>query len=111
MGQQKPSPRLEVPPPLPPGVPSAPAAPSGGGFGSSTGFYLPEVEKCQLCHGKGKVLAERVGNKLVVAYLIHDDDGNASNPMTNSDGQGSIYTKSPSWGGGVITDIKVPDGY
>lgn len=37
------------------------------------------------------VLSERVGNKLVVAYLVHDDD--PQNPMTErGDASGTLYT-------------------
>ena len=47
------------------------------------------------------VLAERVGDKMVVAYLVHDTD--ACNPLENSDANGNIYTM-PQRYGGVITD-------
>lgn len=46
--------------------------------------------------------AERVGDKLVVAYLSNDN--HPSNPMTEFDGQGALYTKPSHYGGGVITD-------
>lgn len=50
------------------------------------------------------VLTERVGNKIVVAYLVVDSDSDSSNPMEN-DSQGNIYTRPPRYGrGGVVTD-------
>lgn len=46
---------------------------------------------------------ERVGDKLVVAYRVQDSD--PSNPMTDYDCQGTLYTKpTRGYGGGVITD-------
>lgn len=48
------------------------------------------------------ILAERVGDKLVVAYLVHDDF--PSNPMKDYDCQGNLYTMPRRYGGGVITD-------
>ena len=36
------------------------------------------------------VLAEKIGNMLVVAYLVHDDS--PSNPMKDFDAQGDLYT-------------------
>jgi hypothetical protein len=49
------------------------------------------------------VLSEKVGDKLVVAYLVQDSD--CENPMTSYDGEGTLYTKpSRGWGGGSITD-------
>lgn len=45
----------------------------------------------------------RVGDKLVVAYLSLDGTG-SSNPMTEFDGQGKLYTKPSNYGSGVITD-------
>lgn len=44
------------------------------------------------------ILAERVGDKLVVAYLVYDNC--PSNPLKDGDCQGDLYTN----GGGVITD-------
>lgn len=51
----------------------------------------------------GDMHAERVGDKLVVAYLSNDEGGYSNNPMTESDGQGTLYTK-PRGYGGVTTD-------
>lgn len=48
------------------------------------------------------VLAERVGDKMVVAYLVHDTD--ASNPLENGDANGDIYTMPQRYGGGYISD-------
>lgn len=48
------------------------------------------------------VLAERVGDKMVVAYLVHDED--PLNPLENSDANGNIYTMPQRYGGGSITD-------
>lgn len=63
--------------------------------GSEVGVQFEPLEWCDM-H------AERVGDKLVVAYL--SPDCHPSNPMTNFDGQGKIYTKPSNYGGGVITD-------
>jgi hypothetical protein len=41
------------------------------------------------------ILAERVGDTLVVAYRVHDSDSGHCNPLTDSDCQGDLYTKSP----------------
>lgn len=49
-----------------------------------------------------EVLTERVGDRLVVAYLAHDED--CENPMTSYDGEGALYTKPSRCGGGSITD-------
>lgn len=38
-------------------------------------------------------LSQRIGDKLVVAYVTPDNDGSSSNPMENNDCQGNIYTK------------------
>lgn len=43
-------------------------------------------------------LVERVGDSIVVAYLVHDSD--SDDPMKNADGQGDLYTR----GERVITD-------
>ena len=63
-------------------------------------------QEVELGHGpycENDILAEVVGDKLVVAYLVQDD--NPENPMTESDGQGVLYTlPSRGWGGGSITD-------
>ncbi len=48
------------------------------------------------------VLAERVGDKLVVAYLVQDTD--AFNPMKAGDANGDIYTMPSRYGGGSISD-------
>jgi len=48
------------------------------------------------------VLAERVGDKMVVAYLVHDTD--ARNPLRDGDANGDIYTMPQRYGGGSITD-------
>lgn len=40
--------------------------------------------------------AERVGDKLVVAYLVSDGDGSSCYPMDNC-GQGDIYTKASAY--------------
>lgn len=50
----------------------------------------------------GDPLVHQVGNKISVAYMVQDDS--ASNPMTERDGQGKLYTRSQRYGGGVITD-------
>jgi hypothetical protein len=50
----------------------------------------------------GEVLKERVGDKIIVAYLAQDFD--PENPMTAWDGEGALYTKPERWGGGSITD-------
>lgn len=41
-------------------------------------------------------------NTLVVGYLIYDQD--CENPMTSCDCEGKLYTCSPRYGGGSITD-------
>lgn len=41
------------------------------------------------------ILAERVGDTLVVAYRVHDSDGSGCNPLEDSDCQGNLYTRSP----------------
>lgn len=52
---------------------------------------------------EGHILAERVGDKLVVAYLVQDSD--PENPQTAGDANGDIYTRSTrGWGGGSISD-------
>lgn len=48
------------------------------------------------------VLAERVGDKLVVAYLVHDTD--ASNPLEDCDANGDVYTMPSRYGHGYISD-------
>lgn len=48
------------------------------------------------------VLSEKVGDRLIVAYLVHDDD--CENPMTSCDAEGRLYTKPERYGGGSITD-------
>jgi hypothetical protein len=45
------------------------------------------------------MMAERVGDHLVIAYLVQDNDG-SGNPMTDGDCQGDLYTHNE----GVITD-------
>lgn len=50
----------------------------------------------------GTELIQQVGNRLVVAYLAQDYD--PPNPMTDYDGQGTLYTKPQRRGGGSITD-------
>lgn len=54
-------------------------------------------------YNEDDVLIERVGDKLVVAYLVHDDDPGI-NPLKDYDCQGDLYTRSRLYGGGVITD-------
>lgn len=49
------------------------------------------------------IFAERVGDTLIVAYLVHDDDAYHANPMEGC-AQGNIYTKPCRYGGGIITD-------
>lgn len=50
----------------------------------------------------GEVLTQRVGDRLVVAYLVQDDD--CENPMESSDGEGKLYTRPrQGYGGGLIT--------
>lgn len=49
-------------------------------------------------------LVERVGDKLVVAYLVSDADG-TGNPMKEHDCQGHIYTKA----GWAARDSKITD--
>lgn len=44
-------------------------------------------------YGEDDVLCERVGDKLVVAYLVHDPDA-SFNPLKDYDCQGNLYTKS-----------------
>lgn len=41
------------------------------------------------------ILFERVGDRMVIAYLVNDHDA-AFNPLEHYDGQGKLYTKSPS---------------
>lgn len=48
------------------------------------------------------ILIERVGDKLVVAYLVQDSD--PCNPMEDFDAQGNFYTMPSRYGGGSITD-------
>lgn len=50
----------------------------------------------------GDPLVHQVGNKIAVAYMVQDDS--PSNPMTSNDGEGTLYTRSRGYGGGVITD-------
>lgn len=45
-------------------------------------------------YNEDDVLIERVGDKLVVAYLVHDDCPGI-NPLKDYDCQGDLYTKSP----------------
>lgn len=54
-------------------------------------------------YNEDDVLIERVGDKLVVAYLVNDPCP-ATNPLKDYDCQGDLYTRSPRYGGGVITD-------
>lgn len=62
-----------------------------------------EVELTFAPYYEDDILAERVGDQLVVAYLVQDSD--PQNPMTDGDYQGNIYTESSrGWGGGSITD-------
>jgi hypothetical protein len=61
-----------------------------------------EVPLEHLPDNEDAILAERVGDKLVVAYLVHDDF--PSNPMKDYDCQGNLYTMPRRYGGGVITD-------
>jgi hypothetical protein len=51
----------------------------------------------------GDVMAQRVGDRLVVAYNVQDED--CENPMTSCDCEGKLYTKPyHGYGGGSITD-------
>lgn len=45
-------------------------------------------------YNEDDVLIERVGDKLVVAYLVHDDCPGI-NPLKDYDCQGDLYTKTP----------------
>lgn len=47
------------------------------------------------------------GNKVVVAYLVHDDDAYHMNPMENCDAQGDIYTYSSPYS--YACDSKITD--
>lgn len=63
-----------------------------------------EVELQHEPYYENDILAERIGDKLVVAYLVHDDDGYSCNPMDNH-AQGNFYTMPTRYGGGgSITD-------
>ena len=57
-----------------------------------------EVELMFVPQDYPEPFVEVVGDKLVVAYLVHDDD--CANPMTNNDGMGELITGNE----GVITD-------
>lgn len=57
-----------------------------------------EVELQHHAPYDAEVLAERIGDGLVIAYLVRDPY--PSNPLTDFDGQGDLYTR----GQGVITD-------
>lgn len=48
------------------------------------------------------VLREKLGDKIIVAYLAHDTD--PENPMKAWDGEGELFTKPERYGGGSITD-------
>lgn len=62
-----------------------------------------EVELTFEPNYEGHILAERVGDKLVVAYLVQDSD--PENPQTSGDANGGIYTRSTrGYGGGSISD-------
>lgn len=65
---------------------------------------LGEVELEYEPHDEDNILAERVGDKLVIAYLVQDQDPSV-NPLKYHDCQGDLYTKTPySARDGVITD-------
>ena len=55
------------------------------------------------------LMEERIGDRLVVAYLVHDQD--CENPMTSNDAEGTLYTKPSRYGGGSITDYSGWGGY
>ena len=57
-----------------------------------------EVELMFVPQDYPEPFVEVVGDKLVVAYLVHDDD--CGNPMTENDGMGELITSNE----GVITD-------
>lgn len=64
-------------------------------------LHLDDGSKAALQHDPnydGDVLAEIVGDKLVVAYLVQDSDPH--NPLRDNDAEGNIYTR----GERVITD-------
>lgn len=63
-----------------------------------------ELELAYEPHDEDNILFERVGDQMVIAYLVHDAC-TGFNPLKDSDCQGDLYTKSPHWArDSTITD-------
>ena len=50
----------------------------------------------------GDILSKKIGDKIVVAYLVYDSD--PGNPMEVMDGEGKLLTKPERYSNGSITD-------